>query len=70
MPKRNPTKKMELVISGNRIDLSIERDSGNTVFICMGGTSKAIRDNWAALRDLCNDALEVSSKSIDLDGAR
>lgn len=51
-------KQMELVVSGTRCDLSIERDSGNQILILMGGGSKKrIRENWEKLRHVCNQAL-------------
>jgi hypothetical protein len=51
-------KKMELIKSGSRIDLSIERDAGNLVLILMGGKDrKTIRDTWLQLKEICDEAI-------------
>lgn len=51
-------KKMHLANDGTRVDLVIERDAGNPVGILMGGRDKAtIRQNWQALKELCEGAL-------------
>jgi hypothetical protein len=51
-------KKMELIKSGSRVDLSIERDAGNLVLILMGGKDrKTIRDTWLQLKEICNEAI-------------
>lgn len=57
--KENNMKNMKLVRSNTRCDLEIDRDAGNAVLVLMGGkTKKNIRENWEALRSLCDEALE------------
>ena len=52
-------KKMHIANDGSRVDLIIERDAGNPVGILMGGRDRAtIRQNWNALKSLCDEALE------------
>lgn len=64
-------KKMSLIVDrpdpftgkGVRVDLSIEKDSGNPIRILMGG--KDARRNWEELTKLCNRAItEINLSDI------
>jgi hypothetical protein len=55
------SKKMELVVSNSRVDLSIEKDAGNQILILMGGLANPAycKESWKNLRKLCDEALET-----------
>ncbi len=53
MPKE---KVMALQKSGNKVNLLIERDSGNLILILMGNREYAL-PAWKQLRGLCDEAI-------------
>ncbi len=56
-------KKMSLdIVSDKKVNLLIERDSGNEELILMGSNKapngrKNCTESWKRLRDLCNEAI-------------
>jgi hypothetical protein len=54
---------MKLASYNDRIDLSIERDSGNEVLILMGKPEYALV-NWQNLQSLCNQAIKELTKTV------
>ena len=54
-------KPMQLKIYDNKVDLLIERDSGNPMLILMGKPEYAL-PSWKKLRQLCDMAIKQLAK--------